>query len=338
VTARRGAAAVLLVLLSTAATAHEVRPAYLQIQAADDEGIYRVLWKRPLVGNRLLPIAPVFPDQCSAASTAVDTVLQGALVQRFELRCPAGLHGETVAIEGLATTITDVMLHAALEDGTQLATLLRPDSPSAVLGTSGTAVLGYLVLGVEHLLLGFDHILFVLCLMYFTNPVFRTGGRLAVRPGALVKTVTAFTVAHSITLSFAVLGLARAPQAPVEAVIALSILFLAVEKLRGVERSITAHHTWLVAFVFGLLHGFGFAGALTDIGLPPDNVPAALFLFNVGVEIGQLGIVAVAIVIAVLFLRRQRPLPQPFIRAPLYVSGCLAAYWLVERTAGIVLA
>ncbi len=340
-TARLWTAAALAVLFGCAALGHEVRPAYLQIEAAageagDAESLYRVLWKRPLVGNRLLPIAPVFPEQCSAEAATVDTVLDGALVQRLELRCPEGLRGETVAIAGLEATITDVMLHATLADGTQLATLLKPDSPSATLGAGGTAVFGYLALGIEHLLFGFDHILFVLCLMYFTSPVQRTEGRLLVRPAALVKTVTAFTVAHSITLSFAVLGLASAPQAPVEAVIALSILFLAVEKLRGVERSITAQHTWLVAFAFGLLHGFGFAGALADIGLPSGNVPAALFLFNVGVELGQLGVVAVAIAVALLAsLRRARP-PRRIVLLPLYLSGCLAAYWFVARATTVV--
>ena len=136
------------------------------------------------------------------------------------------------------------------------------------------------------MLFGFDHILFVIGLMFFIS-----------KPGPLIKTITAFTIAHSITLGLSALELVRLSQAPVEAVIALSILFLAVERLRGAEATITARHTWIVAFVFGLLHGFGFAGALADIGLPKGNALWALFLFNLGVEIGQLMIVAAALTV-----------------------------------------
>ena len=242
---------------------------------------------------------------------------------------------------GLAGTITDVMLQVTLADGTRLSRLLKPSSPSATIGGDGPQVLGYLLLGIEHLLFGYDHILFVVSLMFFTAPVSLVGGRLSVHPWALVKTITAFTAAHSVTLSFAALDLARLPQAPVEAVIALSILFLAVEKLRGTTDSITAKHTWIVAFVFGLLHGFGFAGALADIGLPKGNALLALLLFNLGVEIGQLAIVALGIVLiwaVVSYLRapHSRSVPRPVIEAPLYVTGGLSAYWLVARVAAIV--
>ena len=197
-------------------------------------------------------------------------------------------------------------------------------------------MLGYLILGIEHLLFGYDHILFVVSLMFFTAPVSLVRGRLSVHPAALVKTITAFTAAHSVTLSFAALDMARLPQAPVEAVIALSIVFLAVEKLRGTTDSITANHTWIVAFVFGLLHGFGFAGALADIGLPKDNVLLALLLFNLGVEIGQLAAVAVAIVMVWAVIARVKSVPRRVIEAPLYLTGSVAAYWLVARVAAIV--
>ena len=327
----RGWTLLAAVVWAGVAVGHEVRPAYLQIEA-QSETEYRVLWKQPLAGAGLLPIAPVFPEQCAVSAPEVDPWARDALVRRFTLRCPNGLRGETVAIDGLAGTITDVMLHVTLADGTRLAKLLKPSSPAATIDSDGPQVLGYLVLGIEHLLLGYDHILFVVSLMFFTAPVSLVGRRLSVHPGALIKTITAFTAAHSVTLTFAALDLARLPQAPVEAVIALSILFLAVEKLRGTTDSITAKHTWVVAFVFGLLHGFGFAGALADIGLPKTNALLALLLFNLGVEIGQLAIVAVAILIVWGVVATRRSVPTRVIHAPLYVSGSLAAYWFVART------
>ena len=196
----------------------------------------------------------------------------------------------------------------------------------AIDGSASAPAFAYLVLGIEHLLFGFDHILFVLCLLFFLHR----------RAIALVKAITAFTAAHSITLGLSALAVVQLPQAPVEAVIALSILFLAVEKLRAPPRSLTADHTWVVAFAFGLLHGFGFAGALADIGLPRDNLLLALLLFNIGVELGQLAVVAVALA-AVWGLDRTRvEVPRWLAFAPLYGSGCLAAYWFVDRTVAIV--
>ena len=326
---------VLASICAGAAHAHEVRPAYLQIEA-DSATEYRVLWKQPMTGARLLPIAPLFPEQCVAAASAVDARTRDALVRRFTLDCPDGLRGQTVAIKGLSGTITDVMLHVMLADGTRMSKLLKPSSPATTIDSAGPQIFGYLILGIEHLLLGYDHILFVVSLMFFTAPVALVGGRFTAHPGALIKTVTAFTAAHSITLAFAALGLARLPQAPVEAVIALSILFLAVEKLRGTDNSITVNHTWVVAFAFGLLHGFGFAGALADIGLPKSNALWALLLFNLGVEIGQLAVVAIAILLVWGVVKTRTSVPVRIIQAPLVVSGGLAAYWFVARTAAIV--
>lgn len=320
---------------AAAANAHEVRPAFLQIEESDP-GRYAVLWKQPTVGGRVLPISPVFPDDCTASASTLDASTRDALVRRFTLECPDGLYGQTVRIDGLAGTITDVMLHVALADGTRMSQLLKPGDAAATIGGDGPQTFGYLILGIEHLLFGYDHILFVVSLMFFTAPVSLVRGRLAVHPAALVKTITAFTAAHSVTLSFAALDMARLPQAPVEAVIALSIVFLAVEKLRGTTNSITANHTWIVAFVFGLLHGFGFAGALADIGLPKDNVLLALLLFNLGVEIGQLAAVAVAIVMIWAVIARVKSVPRRVIEAPLYLTGSVAAYWLVARVAAIV--
>ena len=231
-----------------------------------------------------------------------------------------------IGIEGLSSTLTDVLVNVALLDETSISALLRPEAPYLTVDSKGRAnLLGYLTLGVEHLLFGFDHILFVIGLMFFIS-----------KPGPLIKTITAFTIAHSITLGLSALEIVRLSQAPVEAVIALSILFLAVERLRGAEATITARHTWIVAFVFGLLHGFGFAGALADIGLPKANALWALFLFNLGVEIGQLVIVAAALTVVACVRYAKLSLPPWLINAPLYGIGSIASYWFVSRTVLII--
>ena len=318
-------------LVGVCALGHEVRPAYLRIDAVSEEH-YDVLWKVPLAGGMALPLAPVFPPDCTAVDVGLNAVAVDALVRRFKLHCPNGLRGGTVAVDGLSNTITDAMLHVALADGTRIAGVLRGAEPALVIDEAASApALGYFRLGVDHLLFGFDHILFVLSLLYFLHRPTTWA-----RAKALATAVTAFTVAHSITLGLAALDLVRLPQAPVEAVIALSILFLAVERLRGTQRSLTVDHTWIVAFAFGLLHGFGFAGALADIGLPPENIPLALFLFNVGVEAGQLVVVAAALLFIWLLTRVPLTIPQRVVNAPLAISGCLAAYWFVGRTVAIV--
>ena len=346
----RGVVACCAAALAAGALAHEVRPAYLRIEAvsaaesretaaggetaksSETAERYDVLWKQPLAAGRLLPLAPVFPDGCEASPAGTDAATAGALARRFTLVCPRGLRGGTVAIDGLQGTITDVMLHVTLADGTRYARLLKPAAPAFVVGGDGGAsVLAHLTLGIEHLLFGFDHILFVVALLFFVPASPR---RRRIRK--LVQTVTAFTVAHSVTLGVSALGWLTVPQAPVEAVIALSILFLVVEKLRGTANTITANHTWVVAFAFGLLHGFGFAGALADIGLPRDAVLASLFLFNVGVEIGQLAVVAAGLALAWLPGAVGVRVPPAVAYAPLYAIGVLSAYWFVARTVAIV--
>ncbi len=340
----RGCLACCVALLAATAGAHELRPAYLRIAALGEDGHevdaeaserkagaqrYDVFWKQPL---GLTHLTPRFPDGCEAAPAGVAARTPGALARRYALTCKAGLRGGEVAVDGLAGTITDVLLQVTLADGTSISSLLTPGSPSVIVGGSGGApVFAHLRLGVEHLLFGYDHILFVVALMFFLPS--RPG---RARVAKLVKTVTAFTVAHSITLGVSALGWLQMPQAPVEAVIALSILFLAVEKLRGAQGTLTANHTWVVAFAFGLLHGFGFAGALANIGLPRENVLAALFLFNVGVEIGQLAVVAAGLALAWLLTIARIPLPKHVVHAPLYAIGALSAYWFVARTAAIV--
>jgi hydrogenase/urease accessory protein HupE len=242
------------------------------------------------------------------------------------------LAGNRIEFVGLQATITDVLVRVQLLDGTRSTTLVRPSKPWVDIATpqGPLSVAGaYLAHGVEHILFGFDHLLFVLALI------------LIVRSGrVLVWTITAFTLAHSITLSLATLGVVHVPGPPVEATIALSIILLACEivRLKRGEPSLTARWPWVVAFTFGLLHGFGFAGALIDIGLPQGDIPLALFSFNVGVEVGQL--IFIGAVFAALGAARRIDFPSVVERHVLsvatYAIGTMAAFWFIERLAGFV--
>lgn len=306
--------------------AHEVRPAYLEINATG-ENEYSVIWKQPLLNGRPLSLQPDFPSDCARSSTRIEALGTEALIERIELQCASSLKGRIVGVSGLTKTLTDVLVRAQLGNGVTT-TLLRPESPTTKLGTGRSAPLAsYLRLGIEHLLFGIDHVLFVIGLMFFLD-----------RIGPLVKTITSFTVAHSLTLGISAIGLVRIPQAPIEAVIALSILFLATEKLRGTTGTLVARRTWLIAFIFGLLHGFGFAGALNDIGLPRENLLLALLLFNLGVELGQLVVVGAALLVAHATSRWFSPTPRMVWQAPVYGMGAIASFWFVSRTASIVFA
>lgn len=335
---RRGLAFMVLLaaLLGPAAHAHEVRPGYLEIRQVDIE-TFDVLWKVPANGEYRLRLHARLPDKCEGAPTQ-GTFAGGAFVERWRANCPGGLVGRTIYIDGLSATRTDVLARIEWQDGTTQAARLTPENTEFEVAAAPGALevaKTYFVLGVEHILLGIDHLLFVLGL------VLLVGNR-----KRLVATVTAFTVAHSITLAAATLGLVHVAQAPVEAVIALSIMFVAAEIIHGkngVPRLAT-QAPWLVAFVFGWLHGFGFAGALQEIGLPQKDVPLALLFFNVGVEVGQLMFITAAIaVFSVLtrLLRRQGSHDhgpwhsETLIRAPVaYAVGSIAAFWTVQRVIG----
>jgi hypothetical protein len=315
-----------LCICSGSILAHEIRPAYLEINAAG-ENEYSVIWKQPLLNGRPLSLRPDFPSDCARSSSRIEALGTEALIERIELQCASSLEGRIVGVSGLTKTLTDVLVRAQLGNGVTT-TLLRPESPTTKLGAGRSAPLAsYLQLGIEHLLFGIDHVLFVIGLMFFLD-----------RIGPLVKTITAFTVAHSLTLGISAIGLVRIPQAPIEAVIALSILFLATEKLRGTTDTLVARRTWLIAFIFGLLHGFGFAGALNDIGLPRENLLLALLLFNLGVELGQLLVVGAALLVAHATARWFSPTPRIVWQAPLYGIGAIASFWFVSRTASIVFA
>ncbi|MEM6703521.1 MAG: HupE/UreJ family protein [Acidobacteriota bacterium] len=325
------APALWLFLLVSPALGHEVRPGYLELREAP-EGRIEVTFKQPLNAGRLLPLDPLLEPGCGEAEERRFEDTGTALIERWIWECGPDdggsvLLGRRVFISGLDRTLTDALLTVQLLDGTELTTLLRAKGePFLVSREAEVGVRAYLELGIEHLLFGFDHILFVVAMVLYVR-----------RPWQIVKVVTAFTVAHSLTLALSTLGLVQLRQGPVEVVIALSILFLAVElaKPEPQRSPITTRRPWLVAFAFGLLHGFGFAGALAEIGLPRDAAALALLLFNVGVEIGQLLIVLALLAGAALLSRSPVELPRPLLQLPAWVLGVLSARWFLERFFGL---
>jgi hydrogenase/urease accessory protein HupE len=314
-----------LLVLPRPSGAHESRPGYLELTQTE-AGTWRVLWKRPINGEVEIRISPLFPESCGLVGAAQGEEGTSTLLVRAELQCQEPLVGQRVAIDGLETTITDVMLRVYYLDGASETHLLRPSSPSAEIGQSAGAwrrAAAYLRLGIQHIVQGVDHLLFVLGLLLIVQTT-----------GMLLKTITSFTVAHSITLAIATLGYAEVPSLPLNAVIALSILFLGPEILRAQrgESSLTIRHPWIVAFAFGLLHGFGYATGLTEMGLPPAEIPLALFTFNVGVEIGQLAFVALVLLLARAFLTLEIRWPRWVKAVPGYAVGTLGAFWTIDRT------
>lgn len=315
-------------VLAAAAHAHEVRPAYLELRELGPER-FALLWKVPARGEQRFGVRLVLPERCTAIDDPLETWTGDAWIERATLRCPGGLDGERIAIDGLAATVIDVLVRVARADGSAQSARVTPADPSFVVETApgrlGVAR-AYVGLGIEHILTGVDHLAFVLALLLLVGP-----GR------RLLATVTAFTIAHSVTLAAATLGAVHVPPRPVEAVIALSIVFVAAEILHGAagRPGITARQPWLVAFTFGLLHGLGFAGALADVGLPAQAVPLALLCFNVGVELGQLAFIAAVLAVAALVRRMRVRWPPWSWYVPPYAIGAVAAYWTFERLTGL---
>ena len=323
---RAGAVALCLGLLwlPGSATAHEVRPAYLELVETGD-GAFATTWKRPRRGDAVIKLVPLFPADCRETGRT-SRAAPDSLVSRAVIRCERPLSGRPVHIQGLSSTMVDVVVQVKLATGDQQSLLLRGARDEFLVATPpqpGQVIRSYLELGVEHILLGVDHLLFVLGLLLILR-----GGR------ALIMTITAFTLAHSITLALASLGLVSVPQAPVEAVIALSIVFLASEIIheqRG-RPGWTGRRPWSVAFAVGLLHGLGFAGALHEVGLPQSQIPLALLCFNVGVELGQLTFVALVVLVGRALRQYTRTAGPRLTQATAWAIGTVAAYWVVERT------
>ena len=310
-----------------AAMAHESRPAYLEIEETTP-GQYTVNWRTPEKDGMRLPVVLQLPGD---AKDLKDPVIMGLADSRLERRWidagPEGLGGKRIGFPGLQYTITDVVVKVKLLDGRSWMVIARPSEPWVTIEASPdtlSLVGDFLRQGMVHILSGPDHLLFVLGLLLLV----RTGWM-------LVKTVTAFTIAHSITLAAATLGYVQPPGPPIEAAIALSIVFLGLEiiKARRGWTSFSIRHPWVVAFAFGLLHGFGFASALSHAGLPPGDVPLALLFFNIGVELGQLAFVATVLLLihaSRTFLKR---LPPRADLLPAYAIGSLGAFWLIQRLA-----
>lgn len=318
-------AGLLVLMMCCELSAHEVRPAYLRIQQTAAEQ-FDVLWRVPAMGDMRLGIYINMPQQCEPAGEPLHWQEGGTYVERWGTHCPGGLEGETVKVDGLSSTFIDALARYERLDGTHQVVRLSPTEPAFVLTATESlpeVAKTYAWLGVEHILLGIDHLLFVLALLLLV-PNMRS----------LFWTITAFTLAHSLTLGAATMGWVQVPQQPVEAVIALSILFVAMEIVhwRQGKPGITRRWPWLVAFTFGLLHGFGFAGALGEIGLPQHSIPFALLFFNLGVEAGQLLFIA-AVLLAWAVLRRMS-WPTWIWRVPVYAIGSMAAFWTIERIAG----
>jgi hydrogenase/urease accessory protein HupE len=321
--------AVLMLLPLPGAWAHETRPAYLEISETAP-GRYDVLWRTPVLSGMQLPVELRFAEGTRNVTAPAVRELSDSLVERRVIEVPGGLAGKRIEFGGLQGTITDVLARVQLRDGAYSTTLVHPSQPwlevTAARGWSAVAG-AYLRHGIDHILLGYDHLLFVFALILIVRST-----------RVLVWTVTAFTLAHSITLALATLGFVHVPGPPVEATIALSILLLACEivRLHRGEASFTARWPWVVAFSFGLLHGLGFASALASIGLPRSDVPLALFAFNVGVELGQLAFIAVVLGLFALAkrIRLAASLERYARPAAPYAIGILASFWFFERLAG----
>ena len=314
---------VLFLLAPLFVKAHEIRPAYLQIVQVS-QNTYEVFWKVPSMGDAVPKIQPVFPNSFLMEIKKPPNQIPGSVIYYYSLNGEEALSGQKLYIQGLNKTLIDVLVNITYLNGEKATFMLQADKDSQIIPgqtSSFDVIKTYSVLGIEHILLGIDHLLFVLALILITKGKWK-----------IIKTITAFTIAHSITLSLAALGYVSFPGAPVEAVIALSIVFLAIELVHNLEgkQTLTSRKPWIVAFSFGLLHGFGFAGALSDIGLPQQDIPLTLAFFNVGVELGQI----MFVVVVLLFLRivnLKSNWPAYMKKIPAYAIGSIAAFWMIQR-------
>lgn len=324
----RVAAPMLAALLAAAsASAHEARPAYLEIKETAP-GQFGLLWRTPVLAGMRLPVVLELPEDLRNVKEPVVQELADSLVERRWIDAgPDGLAGRRIEFPGLQLTITDALVRVEMLDGRTWTTIVHPSRPWIEIAASqnGWEVAGtYVVQGIRHILFGADHLLFVLGLLLIVADRWM-----------LLETVTAFTAAHSITLAVATLGYAEVPMVPLNAAIALSILFLGPEIVRvwRGETSFTIRHPWVVAFAFGLLHGFGFASALSGAGLPRRELRLALVSFNVGVELGQLGFIALVLGLERAFVQLEVRWPRWVQALPGYAVGTLGAFWTVQRVA-----
>lgn len=326
---RRLVATLLLALAALSIQAHESMPASLTLTQLEGQ-LFAADFRLPATQGAAPNITPRFPAACSIEQGPIEQAAPGALLRHWRLRCEDQLaEGARIVIDGLPATMINTLVQLDLRDGRHWSHLASPRSPVVLLGTLQAAQVdagSYFKLGIEHILTGFDHLLFVLCLILIVASL-RT----------LLLTITAFTLAHSITLALATLGVLQVPQAPVEASIALSIIVLARELLLPANgNTVVMRWPWLVAFGFGLLHGLGFAGVMSEVGLPAGQVPQALLLFNLGVEAGQLAFVLVVSLLMAVLRTQAGAWLLPSWRVCAYGVGTTAAYWMLQRVATIV--
>jgi len=314
-----------IVLAAAAAQAHEVRPAYLQIDQKGPHS-YSVLWKLPTLGEAAIHLVPHLSNGWLEKQPDDQFATTGFLIKSWNITTKANdpLVGQTVWMEGLEETITDVFVRIHLLDGRKFETVIqaqRPSVPITLTSENGLPVLTYVGLGIEHILTGMDHLLFVMGLLLLVSDRWM-----------LVKTISAFTVAHSITLGVATLWGVAISVPLLNTLIALSIVFLGPEILRAARggTSLTIRHPWVVAFAFGLLHGFGFASGLLSLGLPHAEIPLALLMFNVGVEIGQLLFITLILALERSFRLMEIRWPWPVALLPTYAVGALGASWTIR--------
>ncbi len=317
---------VLLAMMASPACADELRPGYLEFtQVRNTE--WTLVWKSPMKGGVTPRTQPVLPAGCKIQGTPERALVNASLVTKSAVMCSDDVAGKSVGLSGFNTSQTDVLVRvAALGKPAQAMRLTAAKPLAEILMKPDTWQIArtYFVTGAQHIVFGYDHLLFVLALVLLLRGVW-----------TVAKAVTAFTLAHSITLIGTIMGFFGLPQRPVEVVIALSIMFLAAEIIKrdpGKPR-LSERIPWVVAFIFGLLHGFGFAGALQEIGLPEGDVPAALLTFNLGVEAGQLAIVLAAMLVLAALRRFAEPFVKPAIVTAAYAIGTIASFWFIERIA-----
>lgn len=307
------------------ASAHPLAPALLDLQE-DSNGIVEVLWKRSSLSVPGSHVEPIVPQDCAPVSEPRFEKQGVAVLMRWAIDCgEQGLVGRPIHIDGLGPAKIDTLVRIRLADGRMIQRVLRRSEPSMVVPAKAerfAVFLDYLTIGFEHILSGGDHLLFVFGLFM-----------LCANRRALIQTITSFTIGHSVTLSLAALGYTRFSSGPIEVLIAVSVLVLAVELARDESQpTLMRRSPWMMALVFGLLHGMGFAGALREIGLPDGEIPMALLSFNFGIEIGQLTFVIGLAGLSATLRRLALPLPE---RAAVYVMGSLAAYWVIDRSANL---
>ena len=319
-----------LLVFSFALSADEFRPALLELNEREG-GWVEVTWKAPMLGDKVLAITPVFPDFFSPLGPGSNRQVPGAMIKTRSFSTAGQvLNGAIVGVDGLASVPTDVVVRVNLLDGNEHSAILRSNNSSFTIprqATSKELAISYWRMGTIHILEGYDHLLFLLTLLLIVSGIW-----------PLLKTVTAFTLAHSLTLAFATLGLVHIPQVPTEAVISLSIMLLAVEVVRknGGQLTLSERYPWLIAFTFGLVHGLGFAGALSEIGVPQNAVPLALLMFNLGVETGQIMFVVVVSMLLAGLHRLHSHTALSLARATPYAIGGVAAFWTIDRVSAFL--